>query len=450
MRRRQPRKPVAPQFPVVDRLDPADWLGLPTGQRADGLLWRAGREQAVLVLGPPRCGKTSCFVVPSVVEAPGAVVSTSTKPEVLEATGRYRSRRGPCYVFDPSGAVELPDYATQLRWSPVTGCEDFEHAVSTAHHLASAARPGSELSESAHWVERAEAVLAPLLHAAAVSGRPMRDVMAWVLGHDLAEPSGILEGRGAFMAGIVLSGIVATEARERSGIMSTAAGILSAYRSERALRAACEPNFDPAGFVGSAGALYICSPSHAQEQLAPLVVTLIEQIRAATYARPRGSVPVVLALDEVAQIAPLPSLPAIAAEGGGQGLVTLACLQDLSQARVRWGEAAEGFFSLFNSKLIFPGIGDRRTLEHVSALAGDVKVAMESVANPKVEFWAVMAGMQGHRVVTESFVWRPRLPVDEVYRGRPGEVIWAESGRPLFRVLARPFWEDPIFRQWSS
>jgi type IV secretory pathway TraG/TraD family ATPase VirD4 len=70
-----------------------------------------------------------------------------------------------------------------------------------------------------------------------------------------------------------------------------------------------------------------------------------------------------MALDEVAQIAPLPSLPAIAAEGGGQGLVTLACLQDLSQARVRWGAAAEGFFSLFSCKVIFPGTGDQRTLE---------------------------------------------------------------------------------------
>ena len=82
----------------------------------------------------------------------------------------------------------------------------------------------------------------------------------------------------------------------------------------------------------------------------------------------------VFALDEVAGIAPLPSLPALAAEGGGQGLVTLACLQDLSQARSRWGQAAEGFFSLFNTKLLFPGVADHRTLQLVSALAGEVPV----------------------------------------------------------------------------
>ena len=135
-------------------------------------------------------------------------------------------------------------------------------------------------------------------------------------------------------------------------------------------------NFDPARFVRSTDALYICAPAHAQEQLAPLVVALLEQIRSAVYARPKNAAPVVFVLDEVASIAPLPSLPALAAEGGGQGLVTMACLQDLSQARARWGEVAEGFFSIFNTKVIFPGIGDHRTLQLISALAGDEQVPM--------------------------------------------------------------------------
>jgi len=50
------------------------------------------------------------------------------------------------------------------------------------------------------------------------------------------------------------------------------------------------------------------------------------------------------ALDEVANIAPL-ELPQIASEGGGQGLMLLAALQDLSQARARWGAQADGFLT---------------------------------------------------------------------------------------------------------
>jgi type IV secretion system protein VirD4 len=47
-------------------------------------------------------------------------------------------------------------------------------------------------------------------------------------------------------------------------------------------------------------------------------------------------------------------------------------LQDLSQARTRWGtNAADGFLSLFGSKLILNGIADTRTLEAISTALGE-------------------------------------------------------------------------------
>lgn len=416
------------------------WYGLHAGFGDRGT-FNAGFEQALLVLGPPRCGKTSGVVIGSVIEAPAAVVSTSTKPDVLEATSAFRSTWGRVYVFDPTGAVALPSHALPLRWSPVSGCESFEFAVATAHHLASAARPGAMLSEAAHWVERAEALLAPLFHAAAISERNLAEVMRWVLAHELREPAQILSDRSSDMAKVILSGVVKTEDRERSGILSTAAGLLSAYRSQAALQAACAPNFDPVAFAESSDTVYICAPAHAQEQLAPLVITLMEQIRSAVYARPAGAAPVVMALDEVTQIAPLPSLPAIAAEGGGQGLVTLACLQDLSQARVRWGAAAEGFFSLFGTKVIFPGIGDRQTLELVSALAGEERVEMKSFTKP--HWTAVLQGNKSGLTVTRSQAWRPRLPVEEVFHGRDGMALLFRGAKPLTYVWMRPWWEVP-------
>jgi len=90
---------------------------------------------------------------------------------------------------------------------------------------------------------------------------------------------------------------------------------------------------------------------------------------------------VLFALDEVANIAPLPALPALASEGGGQGLITLACLQDLSQARERWGQAAEGLFTLFGVKVILPGVADHRTLALISALGGQVEVPTTTVGS---------------------------------------------------------------------
>ena len=299
----------------------------------------------------------------------------------------------------------------------MVGCDTFDAAVAMAHALGSAARPGSVFTESAHWVERAESLLAPLLFAANQRGADMAAVCRWVLGRDLREPQAALEDSGHEMAQSVLAGIVGTDDRERSGIFSTASGLLAAYRSEAALATTRDVNFDPARFVRSTDALYICAPAHAQEQLAPLVVALLEQIRSAVYARPKNAAPVVFVLDEVASIAPLPSLPALAAEGGGQGLVTMACLQDLSQARARWGEVAEGFFSIFNTKVIFPGIGDHRTLQLISALAGDVQVPIQTISR-----WAGEWGRIRHSVsVAPQF--RPRLPIDQVARGVPGYTL---------------------------
>jgi type IV secretion system protein VirD4 len=417
----------------------------------------SGPEQSVLVLGPPRSGKTTALVIPTVVLAPAAVVSTSTKADVLHATYGYRSRSGNCYVFDPTGSVPLPDGCYPLRWSPVVGCENFDAAVSMAHALAVAGRPGVRLSEAAHWVERAEALLAPLLHAAAMSKRHMGDVCRWVLGHDTREAEAVLTATGAQMARVVLSSVWRTEERERSGIFSTAAGLLSAYRSDVVLESARHPNFDPARFAASADTLYVCSPGHAQERLAPLVVALLEQVRAAVYSRRAwfpDAAPCVFALDEAANIAPLPSLPQMAAEGGGQGLVTMACLQDLSQARARWGPEAEGFFSLFSTKVILPGIADARTLELISALGGDEQVEIRSVNRPgsDTRLVTLLALLAGERrpmprpTVTTSYTWRRRLPVDAVSRGTKGQTI-VLTATEIRSVAIRPWWEIPVIRE---
>jgi type IV secretory pathway TraG/TraD family ATPase VirD4 len=394
----------------------------------------AGTETATLIIGPPRSGKTSALVIPTVLDAPAAVVSTSTKPDVLMATAWRRIDFGRAFVFDPSGSVSLPRWVTRLRWSPVVGCETFDHAVAMAHALAQAARPGASLTESAHWVERAEALLAPLLFAAALGGQSIASLCQWVLARDLREPQAVITAAGHELAGAILMGVAATDERERSGIFSTAAGLLSAYRSDAVLESARTPNFDPVAFAASSDTLYICAPSQVQDQLAPLVVALLEAIRAATFARPTDAAPVVFALDEVANIAPLASLPALAAEGGGHGLVTLACLQDLSQARFRWGEVAEGFLTLFGAKVILPGIADYRTLQLISALAGDHDVETTTIGRTVGNYGRIRPS------VSVSKVRRPRLPVDAIARGTPGHGLLI-SGTQMAEVRLRPWWQ---------
>ena len=203
----------------------------------------------------------------------------------------------------------------------------------------------------------------------------MDTVVEWVMRHELDEPGILLENPGASrLAFGSLLGLLNTEDRERSSIFSAAADALQAYTSEGALDTASDPNFDPAAFVATGDTVYICAPAEEQAVVAPVVCGLLAEVRRSTYrahAAGRLADRVLFALDEVANIAPLQELPQIASEGGGQGLALLAALQDLSQARARWGKAADGFLTLFGTKLLLPGIADTATLEAISTMLGE-------------------------------------------------------------------------------
>jgi type IV secretion system protein VirD4 len=228
-----------------------------------------------------------------------------------------------------------------------------------------------------HWRERSTALLAPLLHAAFIADRQIAQVLTWVLRAELEPARKALEDHGAQIAADVLCGIAKTDERERSSILSATAGVLAAYNSDAVRRNAAHPNFDAERFVAGTDTLYITAPAHKQALCAPLVIGLLEQIRHATYrhapeATRDGLPPVYMCLDEVANMAPIHDLPALVSEAGGQHLHVMVCLQDLSQARRRWGEnTADGFLSLFQTKVILSGIADPKTLEAVSLCLGE-------------------------------------------------------------------------------
>ena len=407
----------------------------------------AGPQQAALVLGPPRSGKTSALVVPNVLSAWGPVVSTSTKPDVLAATAPARLRRGRCWLYDPTGTVVLPDGFSALRWSPVPGAQTWDGALLLARALVGAGRPAVGMTDASHWTERAEALLAPLLHAAAVGGLDAADVVGWVNRHDGRSAARLL---GASTAADLLAGILATESRELSSIWSTASGVLAAYRSDAALASAAKPNFDPRAFVAAGDTVYVCAAGRHQDLVAPLVAGLIEDVRSAAFDRAGARLtgderrvaasrwtgaepPVLLALDEVANIAPLPDLPALVSEGGGQGVLTLACFQDLSQARRRWGAAADGFGSLFGATVVLPGIGDVRTLEALSVLCGSEDV------------WVRSESSDARRGLSHTWSTRRqrRLDPDQVARGWPGHGLLLGGGRPPAWTPLWPWWAVP-------
>jgi len=425
-------------------------------------------QQAVLLLGPPRSGKTAAVVVPNVLAACGAVVAASTKADILASTHTARSRVGRAILYDPSGSVPCPPGVERVSWSPLGLAANWDGAVLVAESMVRAARPGTDRGEASHWSERAGALLAVLFHAGALECRALPEVVTAVDRHDHYEARAALARHGADRALDLLEGIVATEGREQSGIWSTASGVLAGYRTEAALASTRGRPLKAAEFLNTRATLYVCAGSDHQRLAAPLVAGLVRELRSAAYQRSLSSMvactgpsvargspaacgpwllpepPLLLVLDELANIAPLHDLPTLVAEGGSQGVVTLACLQDLAQARARWDREAEGFMSLFGTKLVFPGIGDTRTLEAVSLLAGEHEVPTLSVTRGARRYGFGTSGRGSTRTVSTR---KERLlPVDAIARGHPDHVLGIEGAEPGF-IRMTPWYSSSPWRE---
>ncbi len=93
---------------------------------------RVPLEEHLMLMAPPRTFKTA-FLADVILDYPGPVIATTTKPDVFALTAAARSRRGPVHVFNPQGIGGVP---STFRWSPVDGCEDPATAIRRADAFA--------------------------------------------------------------------------------------------------------------------------------------------------------------------------------------------------------------------------------------------------------------------------------------------------------------------------
>ena len=94
----------------------ASELGYALGSARGVPCW-SSVEDSMVLLGPPRSGKGLHLVIPLILDAPGAVITTSTRPDNLAVTMAARATGGrPVAVFDPQRLA--PGVASATRWSP--------------------------------------------------------------------------------------------------------------------------------------------------------------------------------------------------------------------------------------------------------------------------------------------------------------------------------------------
>ncbi|WP_175987520.1 type IV secretory system conjugative DNA transfer family protein [Microbacterium tenebrionis] len=433
--------------PSLHQPQPKD-VGYRIGASHGTSVW-ASVEDSILLIGPPRSGKGAHIVINAILDAPGAVVTTSTRPDNLTATLRARQKIGPVAVFDPQHLAEgLP---AGLRWSPIRGCEDPLTAMIRATGLAA----GTGLSAGGvegggFWEGKTRTALQALLHAAALDHRPPSELFRWTLDPSAAADAvAILTANPRAATGWAdsLQAMIDSDPRTRDSIWQGVSLALAALADPRVLDAVSpreDEDFDPEAFLRDRGTLYLLATGAGANNSAALVAAFVEDVveaarrLAATSPGARLAPPLLLALDEVGNLAPLPSLPTLMAEGGGTGITTMPVLQSLAQAREKWSENAAGaIWDASIVKIVLGGASNSKDLHDLTTLIGERDEVTDSTT----------VGDHGSRSAQRSIRRVPIMPPDTIRTLPFGTALVLLRSAPPIVTRLRTWTDRPDAKQ---
>ena len=353
------------------------------------------KEWTILVLAPPRSGKTSGTVAPAVVDHYGPVVATGVRNDIMNWTWPWRSLTGgPMWLCEPlrDDIDALPAGVRQVRWSPLQGCHDLATAKLRAEALFSALPKGGGNDE--FWRTAGTALLAGYLMSAARHGGRISDVVEWIDRDTDESPVVALERvatelatvgqhtEAAELRGVArqLSAAIAQDPRYRAGVTGQAVQAIEPFRLPKVLQmcdVSIEESFDPETFLREAGTIWMLgSESHqrlAAGVLSAMTAAIVDAARSLARRCPHGrlELPLLLALDEAVNTAPIPHLDQLLSTGGGSGIQTIVVLQSLAAARNVWGkEMADALMDFNNVKVVLGGLSDAGDLQDLSTLLG--------------------------------------------------------------------------------
>ncbi|TQK45522.1 hypothetical protein FBY35_7091 [Streptomyces sp. SLBN-118] len=335
--------PLAEQRREAPDVAPATATGAAAGT---GVPAPRTTRPARLLYGDPATRRPS--TVQAVFDAQGPALVVTSDPTVWAETKDARAKLGPVLVYDPGHLCDTP---ARLHWSPTAHCEDPATAQERATALLAPVRPRALLD--AAMADTAETLLRCWLHAAAVDGRPFKQLHRWAQGGSAHDAVRILRTHPKATSGLagLLESALTAHPERREIAQQLVVRALSSLSSIH-IREACTTNRADSlaleSFVNEAGTLYLVGEpiedpkTHpgAMPLLTALASHVVEHGRrmAARSSDGRLDPPMTLVLDDVAAVAPLPRLPELLATGQDQGLPTLVLLRSAEQARARWPE----------------------------------------------------------------------------------------------------------------
>lgn len=387
-------------------------------------------------IAPTQTGKSRGDLVHKALDAPGAVLCSTTKADLLEFAGLARTRRrggGPVLVFDATGSVPWP---AQLRWSPISGCRDLRSAYQRAHTMVEAAAVHLTEANSGNdrvFRERATMVLAAYLLAAALHDRGVGVLVRWAIGKPPStEPADLLEQHYPELARN-LRAEIGMVAQTSDAVWLSVRRVIEPFLDPTLLDL-CTPlpgqGFDARAHIAQQGSLFLVAGQHQAAHAVPVLTALAEhwlttaQQMALQYPTRRLDPPATAVLDELPNATPIPQLPDIISDSAGRGVIVHWAAQSVAQLEGTFAVSrARQLLDNTTTMSIWGGLKDGRTLEWISTLTGHRQQ---------------MRWQQHSEGLLQP--GRSSLGSETVPTYRPGEVRTLRTGRVL--VLHRNL--DPI------
>ena len=335
-------------------------------------------ESTMLVIAGPRMGKTTAVALPAIVTAPGAVITTSNKPDIYDDTVDFRRTKGAIWCFDPQNVAG----ATNMWWNPLRRVHDMPSALKLTGWLSTGAGNSAEANQqNKYFQDEGEKLLAVLILAAALGGGDLKHVYDWLKDIQTSVPLDLLVGHGFPDPAADLRAIQTMDAKQRDGVIGFArqpVGLLThngfaqyvtpKYRVQfgtddsglvtknaaPGLHETELTEFIPRNFPDSTETLYALS-LEGIGSAAGLVTALTGEVleEAVDVANDHGGrlpIPLLACLDEAANICKLGELPKQYSHFGSRGIIPITILQSPAQARNVWGP--DGWEALKSSSAI--------------------------------------------------------------------------------------------------
>jgi type IV secretory pathway TraG/TraD family ATPase VirD4 len=404
----------------------------------------ASWEDTITAFMAPRSGKTTALSIPYVLSAPGAVVATSNKADLWAATAQLRAQAGSTvWLFDPQ---RITGSRQRWWWNPLAGLATVEAAHRLAAHFVLTVDDNTKRDL---WGPAAQDLLCALFLAAASSGRSLRECGRWLADAGSPIPAELLDTAGFRALAASLRGAQNGAPETRDGIYQTARTAAKCINDEDIMTWVAPPRgkdlpvFDPVAFAAGHDTLYLLTESRSAAS--PLIAALTDTVmragrRQAERSGGRLDPPMVVVLDEAANICRIADLPELYSHLGSRGMVPVTILQSYQQGVSVWGEPGmAALWGAATKKVIGAGIDDPRHARDLATLVGQHDVPVISVSYG-----------DGRASQQVSLRRQEILDAADIRALAPGSALLLATGARPALVSLRPWYSGPQATQITA